>query len=242
MNHRPLRSAIVLSLGAVMAFAGAVSADTARADGNVDTLVVEPEAIVGPVAPGEVRSVNVGIVLTCTGTAHLDPGQTVIAGIDSTSAPLDGAILSVTDGTVGPAPADWPAEGAMCPTPAPMFAGGTPSVVTLRAPTTPGTGYRYTLMYHRTIEPFGVNDPAAIRQLTAIDIVLDVVVNTPPTLTLPTVAGGGRHRGEHGRWLDGRLGRTRRHRHRGRPGPGRGAAARPPERSCSWARRASPAR
>ena len=78
-----------------------------------------------------------------------------------------------------------------CPLPARMFSTGTPSVVTLRAPTTPGTGYLYSLMYHRTIEPFGANDAGAIRQLTAIDIVLDVVMNTAPTLTLPTVAGGG---------------------------------------------------
>jgi hypothetical protein len=191
MNNRPVRSAIALSFVAFLAFAGTVAADTARADGDVATAVVEPVANLLPFAPGEVRSVDIGIVLTCTGTSHVDPGQTVTAGIDSWTAPLDGMVVSVTDGTVGPAPTDWTPDGISCPLPARMFYTGTPSVVTLRAPTTPGTGYTYSLMYHRSIEPFGANDPAAIRQLTAIDIVLDVVGNTPPTLTLPTVASGG---------------------------------------------------
>ena len=191
MHTRPLRSAIALSMGALLAFAGSVAADTARADGDVTTPAVETIANLLPFAPGEERSVDIGIVLTCTGTAHVDPGQTVTAIIDSWNAPLDGAVVSVTDGTVGPAPADWTPDGVSCPLPARMFSTGTPSVVTLRAPTTPGTGYLYSLMYHRTIEPFGANDAGAIRQLTAIDIVLDVVVNTAPILTLPTVAGGG---------------------------------------------------
>lgn len=191
MNHRPLRSAMALSLGALLAFAGGVAADTARADGDVLTPTVEAIANLRPFAPGEVRSVDIGIVLICTGTAHVDPGQTVTAIVDSWSAPLDGAVLSVTDGTVGPAPADWTPDGVACPLPARMFYTGTPSVVTLRAPTTPGSGYLYSILYHRTIEPFGANDPGAIRQLTAIDIRFDVVVNTPPTLTLPTVVSGG---------------------------------------------------
>jgi hypothetical protein len=191
MNHRPLRSAIALSLGAILAFAGSVAADTARADGDVLTPAVEAVVNLGAFAPGEVRSVDVGIVLTCTGTEHVDPGQTVTVGIDSWVTPDDGAVLSVTDGTVGPAPDDWTPDGVACPLPARMFYTGTPSVVTLRAPTTAGTGYRYSLMYHRSIEPFGANDPGAIRQLTAIDIMLDVVTNTPPSLTLPTAATGG---------------------------------------------------
>jgi hypothetical protein len=194
MNHRPLRSAIALSLGALIAFAGAASADSARADGDVTTPAVETVANLLPFAPGEERAVDIGIVLTCAGTTHVDPGQTVTAAIDSWIAPLDGAIVSVTDGTVGPAPADWTPDGVSCPLPARMFYTGTPSVVTVRAPTTPGTGYLYSLMYHRSIEPFGANDAGAVRQLTAIDIKLDVVVpptNTPPTLTLPTLAGAG---------------------------------------------------
>jgi hypothetical protein len=191
MQHRPLRHAIALSLGVLIACAGTVAADTARADGDVATTIIDSVADLRAVAPGEVLSVDIGLVLTCTGSTHVDPGQTVTASIDSATAPLGGAILSVTDATVGPAPADWPAEGATCPVPAPIYSSGTPSVVTLRAPTTPGVDYRYSLMYHRSISPFGVNDPDAVRQATVIDIVLDVVVNTPPSLVLPAVAAGG---------------------------------------------------
>jgi hypothetical protein len=196
MHHRPLRRAIALSVVALVAFAGTAAADTARADGDVATSTIEVVADLGAVAPGEVVSVDIGLVLTCTGSAHVDPGQTVTAGIDSANAPLDGAILSVTDATVGPAPADWPLDDTSCPIPAPTFTGGTPSVVTLRAPTTPGDDHRYSLMYHRSFSPFGVNDAEAIRQLTAIDIVLDVVANTPPTLILPNLAGVGTAEGD----------------------------------------------
>ena len=234
MNHRPLRSAIALSLGALIAFAGTAAADTARADGNVSTPVVEAVVTLDPFAPGEVRSVDVGIVLTCTGTSHVDPGQTVTAIIDSWISPEDGAVMSATDGTVGPAPADWTPDGVACPLPARMFYTGTPSVVTLRAPTKLGTGYRFSLMYHRTIQPFGADDPGAIRQLTAIEILLDVVAN-PHTPDRRVRRNRG---GRHDRRLDGRLGRTGRHRRRGRPRsdpdlhPGRRDGAPPGHHGC----------
>jgi HYR domain len=187
MNQRPLRSAIVLSLGALLALAGAVAADTMKADGDGLTTTIDR----GAVAPGAILTVDVDFILTCASTTHVDPGQTVTAGIDSSLAPEGGAVLSVTDGTVGPVTADWPAENVPCALPAQTFSIGTPSVVTLQAPTTPGLDYRYSLMYHRSILPFGVNDANAVRTATAVDIVLDVVSNTPPALALPTVAGGG---------------------------------------------------
>ena len=181
---------MALSLGALLAFAGGAAADTAKfPDGDITTIAVDMK--LAPFAPGEIRAVELGIVLTCSGTSHMDPGQTITAGVDSAVAQGDGQIISVTDATVGPVPATWPAELASCPVPAPTLAGGTPSVVTLQAPTTPGTGYKYSLMYHRAFDPFGLNDATAIRQATAIDLVFDVIVNTPPTLTLPGVAGGG---------------------------------------------------
>ncbi len=189
MLHRPLRPAIALSLGALFAFAGTAAADTARADGDPDTATIEVVAeLDGPVAPGELVSVDVGLVLTCTGSTHVDPGQVVTASIDSALEPLDGKILSVTDATVAPPAVGWPTDGTPCPVPAPISRDGTPSVVTFTAPTTPGTGHRFSLMYHRSISPFGNDDANALRQATAIDILVDVVGNTPPSLILPTVA------------------------------------------------------
>jgi hypothetical protein len=189
MHHRPLRRAIALSLGALLAFTGVAAADTVRADGDVMTTVIDATAILGAVAPGSVHDVDIGFVLTCANGSHIDSGQTVTVTYAGANEPEDGKILSVTDGTVGPAPATWPADGGSCASPAQTFSGGTPSVVTLRAPTTPGKGYRYSLLFDRWITPDGGNDGGALTLSTAIDIVLDV--NTPPTLTLPTLAAVG---------------------------------------------------
>jgi hypothetical protein len=192
-----------MSLGALLALAGSAAADTMKADGDGLTMTIDR----GAVAPGTVLTVDVNFVLTCASSTHVDPGQTVTAGIDSAVAPEGGAVLSVTDGTVGPVPADWPGENVPCAFPAQTFSTGTPSVVTLEAPTTPGLDYGYSLMYHRSIFPFGVNDDFAVRTSTAVDIVLDVVVNTPPTLTLPTLAGVGTVEGNHiGGWVGPWLG------------------------------------
>lgn len=196
MHHRPLRHAIAVSMGALLAFAGGAAADTFRADGDVLTPTIDTTVNIGQVAPGAVLSVDVGFVLTCSNLSHVDPGQTVTATFSSGLEPLDGRILSVTDGTVGPVPAGWTADGTGCDFPAPTLSSGTPSVVTLQAPTAPGTGYTYSLMYARSLSPAGVDDGGAIRQSTAVDIVLDVVANTPPSLTLPTVAIAGTVEGD----------------------------------------------
>ena len=189
MHHRPLRRAIALSLGALLAFAGVAAADTVRADGDITTPVVDLTATLGAVAPGSVHDVNIGFVLTCANGSHLDAGQTVTVTYAGANEPGDGRIISVSDGTVGPAPATWPVDGGPCAVPAQTSADGTPSVVTLQAPTTPGKGYRFSLLFDRWISPDGANDDGALTNMTAIDIVLDV--NTPPTLTLPTLAGVG---------------------------------------------------
>jgi hypothetical protein len=205
MHHRPLRRAIALSLGALLIFAGTAAADTVRADGDVTTPVIDATANLGAVAPGSVHTVNVGFVLTCANGSHVDAGQTVTATYAGAIEPEDGKILSVTDGTVGPAPANWPADRASCASPAQTFAGGTPSVVTLQAPTIPGKGYVFSLMFDRSISPEGANDSAALSFSTGIDIRLDV--NTPPTLILPTLAGVGTVEGNAiGGWMGPWLG------------------------------------
>ena len=189
MHHRPLRRAIALSLCALLGFAGVAAADTVRADGDITTPVVDLTATLGAVAPGSVHDVNIGFVLTCANGSHVDPGQTVTATYAGGNEPEDGKILFVTDGTVGPAPTNWPADRASCASPAQTFADGTPSVVTLQAPTKSGKGYVFSLMFDRSISPEGANDGAAVSNSIAIDIRLDV--NTPPTLTLPALAGVG---------------------------------------------------
>ncbi len=189
MQHRPLRRSIALSLVALLAFAGVAAADTVKADGDVTTAVVDLTANLGAVAPGSVHDVDIGFVLTCANGSHVDAGQTVTAVYAGANEPEDGRILDVTDGTVGPAPATWPADNASCASPAQTYAAGTPSVVTLRAPTIPGQGYVFSLIFDLSISPDGTNDGGALFPAAAIDIRLDV--NTPPALTLPTLAGVG---------------------------------------------------
>ena len=86
----------------------------------------------------------------------------------------------------GPAPADWTVDGDGCPFPAPTLTGDASSEVHLKAPSSVGTGYTYTLFYSRTLAPVGVDDDNTWGVTsTAVQFQLDVVTNTPPTLHLP---------------------------------------------------------
>ena len=184
MHHRPLRGAIALSLGALLAFAGTAAAETVFADGDLTTTVVDSTAPLGNVAPGAIRSVEVGFVLTCSHSSHLDLGQTVTATLGTSQVPTGGAILSATDGTVGPVLAGWPVDGASCPFPSPKVTKGTPAVVTLQAPTTTGFA-RFSLTWLRSISPDSGNDVGILRGSTVLDVTMTVVPNTAPSLTLP---------------------------------------------------------
>ncbi|HYH92293.1 MAG TPA: HYR domain-containing protein [Candidatus Saccharimonadales bacterium] len=187
MVLRPLRRAVTLAAAGVIAFAGVASADVVRADGDVVSPTVETFIDLGEVAPSALISVDVGFVLGCASINHPDPGQTVTLAWLTGSHPVGGAIVSVTEGTVGPVPADWTADGEGCASPAPTVVGGTNSTVTVRAPSTPGTGYPYSIIYFKALSPAGNGDGTAFgTSSTAISFSLDVVANTPPVLTLPS--------------------------------------------------------
>ncbi len=188
MPHRAARRAVVLALIAVLAMAGTAAADTLRADGDVLTPEIEGTVDLGQVAPGAALTVAVGFALVCGNLSHVDIGQTVTLTPGGRIEPGDGGVIvSATDGTVGPIPAAWAADDEGCEFPAPTLTAGTSSLVTLRAPSTPGVGYSYTLMYDRSLSPAGNLDDSALRSATAVTFTLEVVANSPPTLTLPTV-------------------------------------------------------
>jgi hypothetical protein len=188
MPHRAALRAVVLALVGILALAGTAAADTVPADGDVLTADLESTVDLGKAAPGAEVTVQVGFTLVCGNLSHVDVGQTVTLTPGSRIEPGDGAIVSATNGTVGPVPSGWTADGEGCPFPAPTLSSATTSVLTLRAPTVPGTGYSYTLMYDRSLSPGGSLDSGALRSATAVTFILEVVANTPPTLTLP--AGG----------------------------------------------------
>jgi HYR domain len=178
MDLRLIRRAAALAIAAFLVSATAVFADTVPADG--DSLLPGNQALIdlGTKAPGETLTHSVNFSLVCGGTSHADPGQTITIQAQSLSKPLDGTISS-TSTTIGPVPSTWTLDGASCPSPLPVLAANGPVTVTLKMPTTPGIDYNYSVIYAR----IGAN---GLSGTTAINFLVDVVANTPPTLSLPS--------------------------------------------------------
>ena len=177
MHHRPIRRAMALSLAALLVFAGTASADRLLADGDVLSTTIQGTRPLGNVSAGAVVSVPVRFVLTCTGISHVDAGQSIVLTSDGGSQPADGEIVSVTPVTLDPVPAaGWAADGVGCPSPVPSLEGGPYSVVTLRAPTTLGNGYMFTIMWARSLEPAGASDSGALGvSTTLVSFTMNVV-------------------------------------------------------------------
>ncbi|MGH2474594.1 MAG: HYR domain-containing protein [Candidatus Limnocylindrales bacterium] len=186
MSHRSLRRAAALSMVALLVTAGIAHADSVAADGDALTSQVDGTVPLGSVDPGAEVIVDVRFVLACAGLSHVDPGQSIVLTFAGGSQPGDGAIVSVSSATLDPIEGAWAADDEGCPTPAPSTDNGSWSRVTLRAPTVPGDGYAYTVMWDRTLSPDGANDDQALsRTPTTVDFTLDVLGNVPPSLDLP---------------------------------------------------------
>jgi HYR domain len=188
MYRRPLRRATILAITGLLAFAGTAFADQLLADGDVVTPGIQGTKALGNVPAGAEVTADVEFTLTCTGLNHVDSGQEVVLGWSGIgSAPAGGAIVSVSGVTVGPVPDAWAVDGLGCPSPVPSMIGATRSQVTLRAPTTPGTNYMYTIVYDRSLSPLGNLDGSTFsRTATQVSFSLNAVaVNTAPTLNLP---------------------------------------------------------
>jgi hypothetical protein len=178
MNMRTFRRASLLAVAALLATAAVAFADTVPADGN-DSLAGDQMLIdLGQKVVGDTVDWNVMFNLTCASTAHSDEGATITLSPSSYTVPGNGA-ADATSTTVGPIPASWMDDGQGCPSPAPRLASNGPSVVSLTMPTTPGIDQFYTVMFSRT----GAD---GLTGITAIGFVVDVVPNTPPTLTVPS--------------------------------------------------------
>ena len=186
MLHRPLRRAAALSLGVLLAFAGAASADTLFADADAVTPTVDGSKHLGDVSPGGTVSADVGFLLVCAGLQHVDASQSVVLSWSGLGTePLDGEIVSVTSATLAPLTTDWAADAQGCPDPNPALVGAATSRVTLRAPTTAGV-HTYTIAWDRSVEPAGSNDANAFsRTMTSVNLTLRVLADAAPTLTVP---------------------------------------------------------
>jgi hypothetical protein len=187
MHGRPIRRATALAFAAVLVFAGTAFADQLLADGDVVNPGIQGTKPLGNVPAGAEVSVDVEFTLNCVGLGHVDVGQTVGIGWSGVgSAPLGGAIVSVTPASIGPITDGWGVDSQGCPSPVPSMVGATRSTVTLRAPTTPANGYMYTVVYDRSLTPGNTSDGNAFsRSVTQVSFTLNVVGNTAPTLTVP---------------------------------------------------------
>ena len=175
MERRTIRRALTGALTALILTTAAAYADTVPADGDAvsvgnQTIIPLPDA-----SPGQVVTWPVSFRLTCGGTSHAPPGSTIELSLDSASVPLDG-VVSATDTSIGPVPADWALGG--CASPDPTLLSNDTSDVTLTMPTTTGDAYEYSLMWSRV-------GSSGLTGGTAITFLVDVVGNTPPTIHLP---------------------------------------------------------
>ena len=182
MLRRPFRRAAVLSLGALLAFAGTAAADSVQADGVAP--IVNGSHFLGDVAPGATVSSDVRFRILCVGLQHVDANQSVVLSAGPGNAPLDGAIVSVSTATLAPLTTPWAPDGQGCPDPTPVQDGGAQSHVVLRAPTTAGV-HVFAISWDRTLQPAGSNDANAIRTAPSVSFSMRVAANTPPSITVP---------------------------------------------------------
>jgi len=163
---------------AVLLMTSAVAlADTVPAD--ADSVAPGNQSFVdlGKAGPGQDVETSVAFSLTCAGLNHATPGDTIRLDFDGGTIPEGGA-ATVVGTTIGPVPADWTPVGEGCPSPAPKLPANGPSLVTLRMPTTPGNDYQFTLDWSRT-------GTTGLTGMSTVTFQIDVVPNTPPTLSLP---------------------------------------------------------
>lgn len=189
--HRLQRSVALAGL-LVVAFSGTAFADTVAADGDLVTPGPPGTVNLGTVAPGATITRDVAFQLVCGGLRHADPGQTVTVELASTTTPAEGGSVTATNANIGPVPADWTNDTAGiagCPS-AVVLDGTTPSLVTITAPTVPGLGYAFTLVYGKSLAPAGVADATSVNGFTAVTFTLDVAeVVADPDTTPPTLIG-----------------------------------------------------
>jgi hypothetical protein len=174
MRHRTLRGGAVLAAALLLTSASIAFADTIPADGDAIAPGNQTTIALGERAPGEVVLWNVALRLVCAGFTHAPAGSVISVLLAGKSVPLDGSVTA-TDTTIGPVPDDWPTAGLPCA--GQVVASDEPTVVTLTMPTTPGHGYMFSLVWARS--------GSGLSGGTVMDFTADVVVNTPPSLSLP---------------------------------------------------------
>ena len=177
-----VRRSLVLGATLALVVASAAVADTISADGDLVASGSQSSVSLGTVAPGATLSLDLGFTLACLNGTHVPAGTTLIVSPMSYTVPGDGSARA-TAAVLGPVPADWPGGGAWCVAgDGPSLAAGSPSHVVLTAPSTPGAGYQYVLL-------FSVDPATAVNPYVAATFTIDVLDPAPADTTPPVLAG-----------------------------------------------------
>ena len=185
MRTMPYRRAISLAVAGVLLSAAAVLADSVTADANPVTVGSQTTVDLGVVPGGAVIDLEVTFQLTCSGLKHVNADQTVTLMLTSMTIPPD-AIASGTSATIDPPGSGWPVDTTACTGSETPIPATDKSYITIVAPTAPGAGYAYTMVWSKELDPFGGrSDTGTFPGMTAVTYTLTVVGNTPPSLNLP---------------------------------------------------------
>ncbi|MEP7216934.1 MAG: HYR domain-containing protein [Anaerolineaceae bacterium] len=178
MIRRAAAAALMLCVAATTtAFAESISTDADAVSAGDQTTID-----LGSVAPGQDVAVDVMFRLDCSGTSHVDAGQSVRLSPGVRTIPPGGS-YSVGSVTLTPG-AGWPADGDACPIGLPGVIGIRHMVVT--APYAPGADLRYVFSWNRSLVPPTAGDADVLAGSNpTVTFILDVADNTPPVLILP---------------------------------------------------------
>jgi hypothetical protein len=183
MRFVALRRAVVATAAISLFAIPSVYAETLVADGDVVSSDVQGTIDLGSAEPGQDIAVDVNFVLQCSGTSHIDAGQSVRLTPGARTIPPGGG-FSIGSMTFAPG-AGWPADGEPCPAGLPPTVGG-PAHLIVTAPLALGTNYRYSFTWNRSLLPSTTGDSGVFEgPSTTVVFLLDVANNTPPELHLP---------------------------------------------------------
>ena len=166
----------------VVAATATTFAESVTADADAVSLGDQGTLDLGSATPGEDVPVDVAFRLDCSGTSHVDAGQSVRLSPGPRTIPPGG---SFRVGTVMLTPgAGWPVDGQACPAGATSVTAVHHMIVT--APGLPGTDLRYVFSWTRSLVPTTATDAGVLDGTNpSVTFILDVVENTPPVLVLP---------------------------------------------------------
>ena len=182
MHRRVLRRAAAAAMVMIVAASTTAFAESIVADADAVSTGDQTTFDLGSALPNQDVPVDVTFRLDCSGTSHVDAGQSVRLSPGPRTIPPGGSFgvgtVVLTPGT------GWPADGEACPT---GLAGVTRThrmIVT--APNALGTDLRYVFSWTRSFVPSTAGDSGVLQGTNpTVTFILDVAANTPPVLTLP---------------------------------------------------------